>query len=323
MRKMNLNILSRAAVAAAALCLALACNKKGGEEILPKAISLSEVEVSMLVGETFRLEAAVFPSTAADKSVRWSSTNTDRATVDADGLVTAVSQGTAYILAETVNGIKTSCLVTVSSKAGYRVLITCGGEAAPSRLFGWPGKELQLSAVSDDGVSHDYQWSASTASVAVSNAGLLTFALGNPSGAEGYAWYGESVIRAVTPDGCSASVTAVSAVSGTFRLGSSVAAVGGTVVMVTGSSSEITLYGFDGSDAVAIPEAAFSLRSSDSSILTVSGKTVSAGESEGSATLFVQFSGSEESTLCNLTVQKQSSSSSSSVEVYQEEIPEW
>ena len=319
----TLHTLIRAAAVVAALCLAWSCsNKSAGDEILPKSITLSEVELALQPGQTTRLTAHILPSTAADKTVKWSSTNTARVTVDADGLVTAVSQGTAYVLAETVNALKASCLVSVGAGASYKVAITFGGEVAPEQLYGWPGKQMQLAAVSNDGMSHPYQWSASAASATVSETGLLNFALGTPVGAEGYAWYGESVIRAVTPDGCGASVTAVSAVSNRFSLGSAQATVGGTVALAQGASAQVTLYAFDGAALVALPATAYTLRSNNA-ILQVNGSTLVSTGAEGTAAVSILFAGEDnEATLCTVNVQK-SSSSTSSVELWQETVPVW
>ena len=322
MLKMRYSLFSRAAVVAA-LCLAWSCsNKSAGDEILPKSITLSEVELVLQPGQTTRLTAHILPSTAADKTVKWSSTNTSRVTVDAEGRVTAVSQGTAYVLAETANALKASCLVSVAAGASYKVAITFGGEVVPEQLYGWPGKQMQLAAVSNDGMSHPYQWSASAASATVSETGLLNFALGTPAGAENYAWYGESVIRAVTPDGCGASVTAISAVSNRFSLGSAQATVGGTVALAQGASAQVTLYAFDGAASVALPATAYTLRSNNA-ILQVNGSTLVSTGAEGTAVVSVLFAGEDnEATLCTVNVQK-SSSSTSSVELWQESVPVW
>lgn len=319
----TLHTICRAAAVVAALCLAGACsNKSAGEEILPKSITLSEVELSLQPGQSALLTAHILPSTAADKTVRWSSTNTARVTVDAEGLVTAVSQGTAYVLAETVNALKASCLVIVGAGASYKVAITFGGEVAADRLYGWPGKQMQLTAVSNDGESHPYQWSASAAAATVSETGLLNFALGTPVGAEGYAWYGESVIRAVTPDGCGASVTAISAVSNRFSVASAQATVGGTVAMAQGASAQVTLYAFDGAALVALPATAYTLRSNND-ILQVNGSTLVSTGAEGTAVVSILFAGEDnEAVLCTVNVQK-SSSSTSTVEHWQESTPVW
>ncbi len=62
------------------------------------------------------LIATVFPSNASNKSVTWSSSNYAVATVDTNGLVTAVSNGLAIITVTTVDGGHTaSCNVTVST----------------------------------------------------------------------------------------------------------------------------------------------------------------------------------------------------------------
>ena len=77
-------------------------------------ISLSESSLTLNEGQSKTLTATVSPSNAANKSVNWTSTNTGVATVDANGVVTAVSKGTATITATTVDGGKTaSCAVTV------------------------------------------------------------------------------------------------------------------------------------------------------------------------------------------------------------------
>ena len=59
-------------------------------------------------GQAVQLTATVAPADATDKSVTWSSSNTNVATVDANGKVTAVANGTAVITVTTTDGSKTA-----------------------------------------------------------------------------------------------------------------------------------------------------------------------------------------------------------------------
>jgi uncharacterized protein YjdB len=62
--------------------------------------------------------ATVLPEDATDKSVTWTSDNEEVATV-VDGVVTAVSEGTASITVTTVDGnLTATCVVTVQLASG-------------------------------------------------------------------------------------------------------------------------------------------------------------------------------------------------------------
>lgn len=67
-------------------------------------------------GTVHQLTASVLPSNATDKSVSWSSSNPSVATVDANGLVTAVAPGSAIITVTTNDGTHTStCNIDVTA----------------------------------------------------------------------------------------------------------------------------------------------------------------------------------------------------------------
>lgn len=64
-----------------------------------------------------KLSATVYPASASNKKVKWTSGNTRIATVDQNGLVTGVGSGEVAIICETVDGGFTSkCTVTVLPK---------------------------------------------------------------------------------------------------------------------------------------------------------------------------------------------------------------
>lgn len=79
------------------------------------SINLDKTSASVIIGETLVLSATVNPSNATDKSLTWNSSNTNVATVSSEGVVTAVSVGTATITATSIDGSGTSasCNITV------------------------------------------------------------------------------------------------------------------------------------------------------------------------------------------------------------------
>ena len=85
------------------------------DEISVTNVSLSETTATLAEGGILVLEAFVKPFNATNQTVRWSSSNTNVATV-ADGVVTAVAAGTATITA-TAGNYSASCEITVEAAA--------------------------------------------------------------------------------------------------------------------------------------------------------------------------------------------------------------
>ncbi|MBR3413794.1 MAG: Ig-like domain-containing protein [Bacteroidales bacterium] len=79
---------------------------------LTTGVSLNKVNTTLVVGSTETLTATVYPPNATDKSVTWTTSNADVATV-ADGTVTGVGPGIATITATSSNGQTATCEVTV------------------------------------------------------------------------------------------------------------------------------------------------------------------------------------------------------------------
>ena len=81
------------------------------------AITLNKTETSIKVGATETLSVtSVLPEEATDKTYTWKTSDETKATVDQDGKVTAVAEGTVTIYAEANDGsgVKGNCTVTVT-----------------------------------------------------------------------------------------------------------------------------------------------------------------------------------------------------------------
>lgn len=75
-------------------------------------VILDREELTLAVGQSQQLTATVMVEGASDKTVTWTSSNTDVATVDQNGNVMAIQEGTATVTA-TAAGKSASCQVTV------------------------------------------------------------------------------------------------------------------------------------------------------------------------------------------------------------------
>ena len=91
-------------------------------------ITLDKTELSLTVGSSGTLTAAVTPDTATNRNVVWESSADEVATVDENGLVTAVAEGSATITVTTEDGgFTATCEVTVTNYTPPYVPPTGGG----------------------------------------------------------------------------------------------------------------------------------------------------------------------------------------------------
>ena len=102
------------------------CVKYDGELIPVSSLTLSETSLSLQEDETSKLSATITPSNATHQSAFWWSEDPLVATVDQNGIVTAVSAGTTTITAMAGMQIAT-CKVTVTTASDQNVYIDENG----------------------------------------------------------------------------------------------------------------------------------------------------------------------------------------------------
>jgi hypothetical protein len=84
-----------------------------GEVVLVNQVVLSLPQAELVIGEQTQCQAEVLPANALDKRLTWSSSNVNILTVDANGMVTALSEGTAVITAKATDGSNKKDMLTV------------------------------------------------------------------------------------------------------------------------------------------------------------------------------------------------------------------
>ncbi len=85
----------------------------------PIGVILDRKTDTLPVGAIFTLTATVLPDSAITKKVIWTSTNPSVASVDKQGLVNTLAQGTTYIVAKTESGNKSdSCFLQIFEGLG-------------------------------------------------------------------------------------------------------------------------------------------------------------------------------------------------------------
>ena len=103
----------------------------------PKPVKVSSITLNQTSltltskGQTASLTATVNPGNAENKSITWSSSNSSFVTVNANGTVTAVANGTADITATAADGsgVSAKCSVTVRVPNNIKTIAIEGGDS--------------------------------------------------------------------------------------------------------------------------------------------------------------------------------------------------
>ena len=122
-------------------------------EIMITALGLEKNNASIKSGETIQLTATATPADATFADVfLWTSGNEDVATVDGNGVVTAIADGTATITASTVDGsnITAACVVSVGAGAVE------GVDTAAARIYTADGNIIIAAAEDGEAAVYDF-----------------------------------------------------------------------------------------------------------------------------------------------------------------------
>ena len=144
------------------------CLVKVEQEVAIEGISLNESSLTLKEGETFQLVATILPETATPQTIEWISSIPAVATVNENGLVTAVRKGgPATIWAVIGRGsghdINAKCEVTVTSDAPSVESIT----VTPAKVAIKATEEAILTAtVTPAGTGAEIKWASDNASIA-------------------------------------------------------------------------------------------------------------------------------------------------------------
>ncbi len=156
---------------------ALSSTGGGGTTVIPTSVSITGCNsgTNMTVGSTRDLDEGVAPSNATNKSVTWSSSNTNVATVNSSGVVAAVAAGTATITVTTNSGNKTAtCAVTVVSGTIVPTSVSINGCPGSNMTIGNTAT-LTRAIQPTNATNQNVTWSSSNTSVATVNAsGIVT-----------------------------------------------------------------------------------------------------------------------------------------------------
>ncbi len=153
------------------LLMSIACKPDSIPEpssVAVSSIKLNQTTVTLSKGETVALTATVLPENATDKTVTWSSSNTDIATVD-NGKVKAISVGKTTIVAKAGN-IKAECSVTVSPTEVTSIILSeTALELYPGDVF-----ELTATVLPEDAEDKTIRWQSTDTDVATVDDGKVT-----------------------------------------------------------------------------------------------------------------------------------------------------
>ncbi len=137
------------------------------------AIALNKTSLQITEGDSETLTVTYTPADADARSVTWSSSDNNIATVDANGNVTAVAEGAAIITATSGNGKTAQCAVVVSRKANPVTAIALNKTSL--KISEGDSETLTVTYTPADADDRNVTWSSSDNNIATVDAeGMVT-----------------------------------------------------------------------------------------------------------------------------------------------------
>ena len=214
-------------------------------------ITLSESDVTLKVNETKTITASITPADATiPDAYYWTSSNSNVATVNDDGVVTAVAGGTAVISANSCDGgdVVATCNVTVKSNKATSISLS----ATELKIAKNGTATLTYTILPEDAEVKTAEW-------IVSDASVLIYKL-NDDGSIliGGKSEGTATVTARTTDGSNLEATCVvsvgaGAVEGVDTAAARIYTAAGCIIIAATEDGEATVYDFTGRLIKSVP----------------------------------------------------------------------
>lgn len=145
-----------------------------GKEIKAVSISVNQTELNMKLGTDFTLVTEVLPSDTTNKTITYTSSNTNVVTVSDKGVVTAAGLGEATITLTAASGISQVVKVQVTENGSSSKIESISINMSRATLN--PGNTLQLIETYSpaDASSESLKWESSNPNVATVDRGFIT-----------------------------------------------------------------------------------------------------------------------------------------------------
>lgn len=152
-------------------CVLNSCVIQMEQEVGVTGVRINKESAELVEGGTLLLVAVIAPDNATNKTVSWTSSVPEVATVDRSGLVTAVRAGTAVIVAQ-AGLFEASCNVTVTPQ---KIPVTkVNLDKSSITLFEGEEETVTASIVPENATVQTVEWTSSDASVATVSGGKVT-----------------------------------------------------------------------------------------------------------------------------------------------------
>lgn len=116
-------------------------------QVMPASLTLSDTYITLAPEDAKALTHTFEPSNTTETTLTWTSSDENVATVDKNGVVTAIGEGFATIKSKTTNGLSHECVVKVVSASSPSVYLN-SAKASPGDTV-----QLKVNLVKNPGIS--------------------------------------------------------------------------------------------------------------------------------------------------------------------------